>query len=394
MSSRKKKFAQFFSPAGIADLLVQQIEEPISSVLDLAAGKGDLLLASLKKFGTIEACAVDIDASNVALLTENVSGVQAYRRDALKIRALKNALSHHTPFDLVVGNPPYMYKKVNRDAVRLVKDILGLDVSHYRSVRTEIVFLALSLALTKHKGFVSIILPKALAAGAKYEKLRLSLLKNHQLIAAIDLPPKSFTGTEAETTIFIMRKGVPTVDTVALYKANSNGSIVGFITIPVKDAIHRLDFDFCRWNLESPAVKATLGDLGGEVVRGNISLSLSKKLDVPLFHTNHFKLAVDGVIFLERWKENRHSRYVTASRNDILIPRVGRDLKKSALIGAGSTAISDCVFRLRIPKLHLEQLRASLSSANMDAWLQANASGTCAKILTYKDVLNIPIYWA
>lgn len=391
---KKKKLSQYYSSAPISDLLVGSVEGVPSSVLDLAAGKGDLLLAAKRRFPSVEAFANDIDKENVTQYLKKVPEIHAFSGDALDSQALKGGVDNYSPYDLVVGNPPFGATIANLSLQQEIYEALGVKVSLNTAIRLEIAFLAKGIFYTSDKGYISIVLPRTLSQGFTHKKLRGALLKRHQLCKVIDLPKSSFVGTEVETTIWVIKKGIPTVDDIQIQLADHEGRIVGDISVDPDAAVNRLDFNYNSWRLENNSDRTVrLKDLGGSVDRGSVYYSKARNLGLKVFHTSHFKLARNGIMHFKNWAQGSSmDGLVCVQKNDILIPRVGRALASSALVGSGQSPISDCVYRVRIPARHVVKVKESLQTESARSWIEAHASGSCAKIISKSMVLEMPVF--
>ena len=85
-------------------------------------------------------------------------------------------------------------------------------------------------------------------------------------------------------------------------------------------------------------------------------------------------------------------KYLSTQSNDILLARVGRGcIGKVSLVNSGSQLVSDCVYRVRVPKEYYKIVWASLCSADGQLWLKSRSKGVCARTLSKEDLLCFPV---
>lgn len=390
----KRKFlSQYYSSTIISDLMLGCVNGRPDSVLDLAAGKGDLLLAAQRRFPDVDIYANDIDKDNTRYSKSVLPQARTFCANALTSRGLSSGVGRFSPYDLVVGNPPFGVVEADKHLQKMIFEALGVSISIGSAVRQEVAFLAKSIFHTANYGYVSIVLPKTLSRGLTHKKLRRGLMERHELYRVIDLPKNSFAGTEVETTIWAIKKGRPTVKNVVIQQAGHLGEIIGELIIPPNEAINRLDYQYHSWRASYPSDGLKIGDLALSIERGNVYYTQAQELGLPVFHTSHFKLAKNGIMHFQSGRRStRNLCFVSAKKNDILLPRVGRSLSNSALVGSGESFITDCVYRLRVPRKHIVKVKESLQTSMAREWLEANASGSCAKLVAKATMLEMPIF--
>jgi predicted RNA methylase len=388
----QKELGQFFTPSSVAESVTRHAGNKVGSVIDLAAGVGDLLIAACSKYSEASISAIDIDPESVANLKESFPNGDVVLSNSLFLKANSKKWIDSCSYDLVVGNPPYNKQKVSDWTIKVIQAELGLDCSKHSAVRAEIAFLALSLRSASVGGCVSLVLPKTIICGESWQWLRSILIKKHSLIAVSSLPSNVFQNTEVETCIITLRKGRTSRAKIKLINCDKSGNSIGEIKISPKDGVYRLDFEYHLWCATSPYLQnETISQTGAQMVRGNIYAKKAKDLGIEIFHTSSFTEIDKGIVHFRNVSRSIEPRLVSVGKGDILIPRVGRNLNQMAIVGSGESIISDCVFGLTIPPERLSEVRETLDSDHAKVWIKVNASGACAKLLSKSSLLNMPL---
>ncbi|MBL4797319.1 MAG: N-6 DNA methylase [Oleispira sp.] len=388
----QKELGQFFTPTNVATLVTRFVGESVSDSIDLAAGFGDLLTAVLSNHKNASVSALDIDSLSISKLNQLFPNGDIIKANALKLSRTNQKRVREGGFDLAVGNPPFNRQQASSWTLKVIRDELDLDCTKYSSVRAEVAFLALSLLATKTNGYVSLILPKTMAAGESWQWLRRVLLKKHSIIAVASLPASVFQNTEVETCVLTLKKNRPTTSKIQLLDCDKNGNEISSVWISPKDAIYRLDHDYHSWRLRhTHGEYETLAQAGIQVVRGNIHSKKARDMGIEIFHTSSFNKLNQGMAYFPELPLELSSSLVSVSKDDILIPRIGRNLNHLAKVASGQSVISDCVFGLRAPKERIDDLHKSLESEQTKGWIKVHTSGACAKLISKSNLLNMPL---
>ena len=118
---------------------------------------------------------------------------------------LKQARLMSRKYDCVVTNPPYMGGGgMNAKLSQFVK-------KEYPDSKSDLfaVFIEKCIDFSKDKGFMSMITMQSWMFLSTYEKLRVKLLKNHEIDTMVHLGPRAFeqiSGEVVSTTAFVLRK--------------------------------------------------------------------------------------------------------------------------------------------------------------------------------------------
>jgi type I restriction enzyme M protein len=253
------------------------------------------------------------------------------------------------------------------------------------------IFLAQNLLLLRKGGELGIIIPDGLLTNSEFRVFRQDLLSNHGIVSVIQLPESIFKGTEARTHILILKKGVPNNRKVDLFLADKMGKFVDKVTVNQTLLLDRMDFYFHKHSQDYKIRKrsVTLGDLMVDIKRGQLTHSQLKNEQFYI-HTTTLKHLKE--IRLRSNKNSFNKNYVQTAKGDILLARVGRGcIGKVSLVNRGIQPISDCVYRIRVPREYVRDVWKSLTSEEGQKWLRARAHGVCAKVLSKQDLTKLPI---
>jgi len=102
----QRELGQFFTPAPVAGLVAHCLKKDTGSVIDFAAGVGDLLKAVLEKAPSAAVSAIDIDPASIAELARALPNAEIIHSDALNLDSDGVVWLNQQQHDLVVGNPP------------------------------------------------------------------------------------------------------------------------------------------------------------------------------------------------------------------------------------------------------------------------------------------------
>ncbi len=406
---RSDTLGRYYTKTDISSLLIDQMTDlSPNRILDLGAGAGSLSLAALERWGNAELLTVDIDADVQVHLSKlfNISGNYMHSHimaDALS-SSLPELISAKSNFiDAAVCNPPFIIPKWRKGFAKIIEDA-GFSgcLSVLSGVDAALLFLAQNLRLLSDYATLGIILPDSLVSAAKYRSFRKELLQRYLVHKVIRLPRCSFINTDAQAYIVVISKGGVSTQQVPLQKFTTDNYISHELLVDANDAIVRLDFDFHSQRLVKTKLKKArvpLGSIIEELKRGSLSSAEARFAKFPVLHTT-------DIIFpdIGKWSDlNRFGRVhryleyckrqiVCAEPGDILVARVGRNLEQKVLgVSIGFPALTDCVYKIRVPKQFRAKVLMQLSSAEGQAWLASRAYGVSAKQLTKADLLAFPV---
>ena len=197
----------------------------------------------------------------------------------------------------------------------------------------------------------------------------------------------------------IIRKGLEGTNKIRLRRKDADG-LTEPLLADIEDAVGRFDFTYHAQRRGAGGSKIAdarlLRHLNPELQRGRACSAGRHSMPLRVFHTTDFPEGEGITIALSsprwRWNERQATQHgqVLAWPGDILLARVGRNLeKKVGFLVDGPVAISDCVFRLRVPATEREALIRHLTSHNGRSVLHSIASGTGARYLSKTELLKI-----
>jgi len=260
-------------------------------------------------------------------------------------------------------------------------------------VTAEILFLAQNLCLLKDGGTVALIAPDGMLTGWRTALFRRSLLSKHRVDCVIQLPRHSFHDTEARCfVLFLRKKGGPT-DCVKLLRYDTASGLSEPLFINSEKAEQRMDYDYHSEQSAHGEQVLTLCQLGADIKRGSISTVEARNADFPIFHTIHYRMAEGGQLNLAPLLSRLpKKRLVIAEPGDILMARIDRNLHhKVAMVASGQAALTDCVYRVRLPAKVRDAAFKALSSSEGAAKLRAVSKGVRARLLGKADLLDLPL---
>lgn len=387
--------AQHFTPNPHASLLVQKMY-PFTSTnkgmngVDLGAGRGALLHSAIQRWKEANFLGVDVSPSLLRTIKQYFPLVEFRRLDLLSAKSLKSKILKDLAEsrDVAVCNPPFLNYRNDeffRDLCRLVnlKDCRKMSV-----VTSDVIFLFHNLRLLKKGGTLGIILPDGLITGKKFQVIRQGLLSNHRIEAVIQLPDNSFPGIEVRTHILILRKDMAPAVSVKVMQAGVD-SINGELEVEASVLEQRMDYSYWHWRLIEKNVNAlTLAEIGADVHRGTRSQLFFENWGIDYFHTTELPTAAKHI----KLRRSKLSGFRMAESQDILTARVGkRCIGRVTLVSKGNLPITDCIYRIRVPKCWVNRVWRSLISDKARDWFSAHSHGVCAQIISKSDLLNFPV---
>jgi type I restriction enzyme M protein len=395
---RRDDLNRFYTRREIGRLLVD-ILPPIApqQVLDLGAGEGSLSLAAADRWPDAQYLTVDKDPSSSSELcgkfSRHVGSVHKHLVHDVFDPFMFEAVAEKHGFDLAVCNPPFFRPTWHRDyALILQAGGLADACPSTADVSAEVLFLAQSLRLLREGGVAALIVPDGLATGWPRHAFRRVLLRDFSVECSVQLPAHSFHDTEARCFILVIRKTRPTADLVKLIKYEPLTGISAPILVTADQAERRMDYDYYRSTCGLGNAAFSLRELGADVRRGSISTVFSKTVKYPVFHTTNFRDQDRGLFEFDKVNNLSDRSIVIAEEGDILVARVDRSLHlKVAMVTSGSIALTDCVYRVRVPADAQKKVFNALRSTVGAGRLQAATKGVGARLLGKADFLDLKL---
>ena len=400
-SKREGTLNKFYTRLDVGDLLAREIG-PISpeTILDLGAGEGSLSAAVIRRWPEAATTTVDVHPSCTDKLRRNLSAAGCERHEHYVLDALNYGMPSELEkqaFDLAVCNPPFYRPDWKREFADILSDANLAEACPTAAEATaEIIFLAQNIRLVKTGGTIALIIPDGLATGWRYMAFRRALLRQHTVRTTVQLPPYSFFETEAYCFIVILDKGRACEQApVKLLRLHDDGAISEPIFVEPASAETRFDYAY-HCAAQSPSLEAkSLRQLGAEIRRGSLSTVQRKAADAFVFHTGDFPAGALAVSLDTQVPDMDARQLVIAEAGDILMARVDRDLhNKVTFVEVGRAAITDCVYRIRLPEQHRKRVFKALTSQHGKERVRAATKGVGARLIGKGDLLDLPLVFS
>ena len=353
----------------------------VNTVMDLGAGQGELLAAAYQRWPSAQLLGVDIDKRNVATMRHRLPGIKCLTADALRFDLPKRLGMDENSADIAVANPPYGALESGAQVIKVLQQAGLDDVVSEKRISRELVFLAQNLRLLRTGGSLVVVVPQGLGTAPHLAELRVALMERHGLYKVVELPAKTFSGTEARTLALFMTKG-------------ATSHVVE--CVPASGASHHLDGSQIRERIDAKFHQRTLKlstnllEIGAEIVRGSLTNKEAQKLRWSAFHTTDFHQYPSGLAKLPN-SVCPSTKFITAEKGDILLARVGtRCLGKMVWVKSGMAVLTDCVYRIRVKPMFQKQVFNALCSTHGQDWLASVAHGTCAFVVSKSDLEQFP----
>jgi type I restriction enzyme M protein len=300
--------------------------------------------------------------------------------------------------DIAICNPPFLVPKWKKDYSSILEDVgLSSCLPAIATIDAALVFLAQNLRLLQPHGTLGIIVPDSIVSADKYKNFRTELLNRYQVRSAIRLSRGSFVGTDALAHILVIENSLPDGAPIALSSLDESGAQTAGLMVEHAQAAHRLDYQYHLAEAIAGQQGVRLGDIAVDLRRGSLNSAEAKVASHFVLHTTDLNPDTRG-----QWLDFSSRRFrfpaaksgpvTRAETGDIVIARVGRTAHDKVIgIGAGSVAITDCLYRLRVAPSMQDAVLRGLSSPEGRAWLELHAYGVAARQLTKSDLLNLPL---
>ena len=381
------QLAQFLTPCATSQTLVSRMATRRARyVVDIGAGSGSLLEAAGNRWRSASLIASDIDARTIKMLVARMPRALGRVADGLSYKLPKALEMEEESVDVGVCNPPFFWLDAKASFRNVLRSVDLDDCVSPKRLSSDVIFLAQNLRLLKTGGELAVIVPDGIVTSAYFAPLRAALIERHGLAKVIQLPDKLFKRTEARTHVLYLRKRCTTTKYVEL--SALEGGVP--LRISVDSATKRMDYSFHHMMSRQSQAAVTLRDIGALVQRGALGAAECKMRSLQSFHTTDFKRFPNGLVefpfdgsFPDRW---------SLKEGDILVPRVGaRCISHVAVVVSGTAVFTDCVYRVRVPQEQTQQVFRALRSSDGVAWRENAAHGTCARLLSKQDVLDLPV---
>ena len=391
------ELGRYYTRHEFSQLLISHITvESPRKIIELGVGDGSLIKAAIQRWCNASYYATDIDAQRLESIKEDLPFVNFFEGNTLDINTSSQILKLAGGADVAVCNPPYLRLK-DMAAYKILMDKAKLRQCRKLSYLTsDIVFLAQNLTLMRRHAQLGIILPDSLITGKDFINFREALLENHSVSKIIQLPENIFSKTEALTHMLFLEKDSQTKSEVDIYHAGSDGTCSQKLTVASTELVQRMDYKY-HYHIHSLSFKNTqkkkaLGTITEQISRGCVEQKNLKQWKVPQVHTTSLSHGNGQMVLKGKLSKKYFEKYTVAEPGDILLARVGRGcMGKVSMVKSGHAVLSDCVYRIRVPKYYQQKVFKALCSKEGQQWIKALSHGVCAKVLSKADLLNFPV---
>lgn len=379
-------YIYFRTPEAIANRIAEAVSKfGVTHVVDLGAGDGTLFRPFLRTLDPERVLAIEADEKHFGALRQ--AGVRFRGKDLVAngYRLPREFLEPDATL-LSVSNPPYGQVRATPATLNLLRQA-GFHVSRRNpmAIRMEQVFLARALVASSTSAVLAFLMPSAFCMQERWTGFRRALVQAHCIHEVMHLSPSTFAGTEVLASVIILTKSDE-------QKAPIKQSQVGLENAVFPSEISIDDFVSGEWRMDGAGSRQILKDLSPEIARGADSANNIRLLNLPCVHSTDLSRNHGKGIKVEIEPKRIVNGQVFAEPGDILVARVGtRCIGKVSIVHSGKAPISDCVIRIRVRKPLRQRVFAALKGEVGQRWLKANASGSCARILTYRSILNVPV---
>lgn len=263
-----------------------------------------------------------------------------------------------------------------------------------RIIGADVLFMAQNLRLIEKGGEIGLIVPDGIITGRSSASLRAALINDHCIDRVVQLPRGCFRRTEAQTFILVFRKSQPQSEKIRLSSLGANGELSNQLFIDSQLAEERCDFAHYAGRPTSGKSGFTLRDAGAQIVRGSLHSGEAKRSGFAYFHTTHFpQHGSKPLNFRTPVPKSKGRKLTIAEAGDILIARIDRRLhNKLCFVASGKVVLTDCVFRVRVPRVWRNRVFEALNSKRGVQALKATARGVGARMLSKEGLLQMRLF--
>ncbi|HFP6458148.1 TPA: N-6 DNA methylase [Klebsiella pneumoniae] len=381
--SRKKRLSQYYTNRDVAELLISSLpSDEASTIIDLSAGEGSLLMTAALKYDNAKLYGIDIDDENCRKL-DLLQNTTSICLDATHSASFDKIKAQNSTYGIVIGNPPFYTAEHTAYTRFLFKEwALNHKTKYYRA---EVLFLMLSLKLLDRDSCCGIVVPDTIFSSEKYKPLREKITSLFKYIDVIELDNKAFLGTEARTHILTVSNKKSISPSITTRSSKKNKAI----RLKKEEFIERADHQYNSFKYNNN--EKTIETSGIKVMRGNISKTKKTQLHDAIIHSSSFYN--DFSLFENNNDSAENGSAVQAVKGDVVVPRVGtRCLGKVGIIRNGSFSITDCVFVIKASEYECgEMVAAALKSKFGVDWIKSISKGIGAQYITLNDIKKLPL---
>lgn len=393
---RGDPLGRFYTDPAIGQVFVSLFDRrQASSILDLGSGGGSLTVAAARRWTDARIQTVDVDLGAEEHIRSGMASAGHAHHDHLVADVLDENLPEMVGgprFDLAVCNPPYAKIKWRDGFSRILAEagMEGLQTLPPPALSSDIMFIAQILRLAEPGAEVGVIVPDGLVSARRHLAVRQALLERVRVMRVVQLPRRSFRGTEAQAHVIVFRNERGRGEPVEISHLDADG-VSSPIVVGNEDAGIRMNHGYYQSVTGTLRKGFSLRGIGAEIIRGSLSSAQARACREPVFHTSSFnqQSTFDYRLNGAGVASDRPGRRI-AEPGDILLARVDRNLhRKICVVSQGQAILSDCIYRIRVPaNWRNTVVRGFLSDAGQAALIGATR-GVGARMLSKEDLLDL-----
>lgn len=385
-----QSFKQYYTPQKYSQYLIQELNylHP-ERVIDLAIGAGALIKEAYKIWKDAKYFGNDIDKNCCYSVSNELSNIQCFNKDALKCNTIDQLLPSVQPVDLCLGNPPFDLILQTQDTKKILKFFNLHEIYKSKKIPAELIFALQCIRIVSKNGTIALILPDGCFVNNYFKHFRDFLITNYNIKKIVELPDNIFMHTEAKTHILIFEKQTSSNEYITLSSVENRNNK---IQITKQQALNRMDYSYYS-HVNNFQSKKCIADFDIEIIRGKPKYKL---VDIDQAHVIHTTDLSKKQTFSNRLQSDKklliHKERL-AKPGDIVFARVGSYcLGNVGIIEKGYFVATDCIFIIRVKDQILrKKLLNSLQSPFGRNWIKANARGVAAKHITLEDMKKFPL---
>lgn len=383
---------RFYTKDSISRLLINTLEtEEPRKILDLGIGNASLSLAAYLKWANAKYFGTEIDIDSTGLIEKELRFIKIIKCDTLHPNASERLRIQIGEIDVAICNPPYVRIKEKARYFKLFNSVGCGKFCNLKRITSEIVFLAHNLRLLKDTGELAIIVSDSLITGKEFQSFRETILQEFDVRRVIQLPDKIFNKTEARTHVLFISKTKSTNDFCKINISTAEGRLSPSIIVPKSNLSCRMDYQYYKGFNYNHLKLITLKQIGAVIKRGIYTYKDLREQNLPFFHTVNFKEFNGTLNFCNEIPQTGLKHCATSG--DIIASRVGkRCIGKFAFIESGNILISDCIYRISVPKEYQQTVLESFQSQEGQVWFKIHAHGVCSQVISKVDLETFPLF--
>jgi type I restriction-modification system DNA methylase subunit len=288
----KKNQGIFFTPRETIHCMLDIIESylpEITNILEPSCGSGEILNVLNERYPESH-----FKITGVELNKQIFDAIQPLANDNVHlVNSSFLAYQPETPFELILGNPPYFGMKKDQ-----------VDEIYYpffdRRPNIYILFLIRSIKLLAEGGIVSFVLPKNFLNCLYYDKTRKHINQTCKIIEIVHCVDQ-YLDTEQDTIIVIFQKMAPAPDENSKFVLSTNG----YTVFGRPDDIAKIKLLYTE--------STTLRSRGFRVCVGNVVWNQCKPIltsDTSKTRLIYNSNLVNGKLVMKNFKNKKKQNYI------------------------------------------------------------------------------------